>query len=252
MSHMMAIDVLSATEVAAPRIIKRAPANTNPLEVSAAERKMLAGINLLFVGNADEVDRQIAKIEAQLVDAEDAKAKAEGYDKIKKLRKLRHVGLLNVPSASIIHQVRAAYSAFIGIEALMSHNMNAVAQAAIMGLKECDEVQGRADFIFNKCDGAHRNLASDERASLFELAMRLGKASRPSNEEDVTKALCFRALVCAAIAAEKGVMHLAKENYGAIIRALHREDCQLRSQINWTDELKNYARRHTNSSVKIP
>lgn len=238
MSQMSAIDVSAAVEIAAPRIIKRSPMGTNPLELTQTEKKLLATINLEFNGNAAEVDRQIAK--------------TTDSEKITKLRQMRKVGFLNVPSASIIHQIRLFYAAIVGIEALLSNNMNAVAQAAVMGLQEADEVQRPSELILSKQDGAYRNLASDERAGLVEMSRRLSLASVPLSSGDVTKALCLRAFVCAAVFADKGQPAMAKENYGAIIRALHREDCELRSQITWNDQLCNYARRQANAKVRVP
>src|SRR3546814_11999995 len=86
---------------------------------------------------------------------------------------MRKVGFLNVPSASIIHQIRLFYAAIVGIEALLSNNMSAVTQAAVMGLQEADEVQRPSELILSKQDGAYRNLASDERAGLVEMSRRL-------------------------------------------------------------------------------
>src|SRR3546814_3868178 len=77
------------------------------------------------------------------------------------------------------------------------------------------------------------------------MSRRLSLATIPTNNSDVTKALCLRAFICAAVFADKGQPAMAKENYGAIIRALHREDCELRSQITWTDELCSRSEEHT-------
>src|SRR3546814_3261139 len=86
--------------------------------------------------------------------------------------------------------------------------------------------------MLSKQDGAYRNLASDERAGLVEMSRRLSLATLPTNNSDATKALCLRAFICDAVFADKGQPAMAKENYGAIIRALHREDCELRSPID--------------------
>src|SRR3546814_13842222 len=106
---------------------------------------------------------------------------------------MRKGGFLNVPSASIIHQIRLFYAAIVGIEALLSNNMSAVTQAAVMGLQEADEVQRPSELIISKQDGAYRNLASDERAGLVEISRRLHLATTPTNNNDVTKAPSLRA-----------------------------------------------------------
>src|SRR3546814_9774266 len=116
------------------------------------------------VCSSDLVDRQIAK--------------TTDSEKITKLRQMRKVGFLNVPSASIIHQIRLFYAAIVGIEALLSNNMSAVTQAAVMGLQEADEVQRPSELILSKQDGAYRNLASDERAGLVEMSRRLSQLGR--------------------------------------------------------------------------
>src|SRR3546814_16020708 len=108
---MTTIDVSAAVEIAAPRIIKRAPMGTNPLELTQSEKKLLAAINLEFNGNAAEVDRHIAKTTAS--------------EKITKHRQMRKVGFLNVPSAPIIPPIRLFYVAIVGIEAPLSNNMSA-------------------------------------------------------------------------------------------------------------------------------
>src|SRR3546814_6194801 len=96
---------------------------------------------------------------------------------------MRKVGFLNVPSASIIHQIRLFYAAIVGIEALLSNNMSAVTQAAVMGLQEADEVQRPSELILSKQDGAYRNLASDERAGLVEMSRRLSLRSEEHTSE---------------------------------------------------------------------
>jgi hypothetical protein len=232
---MMDLDV---SEGYAPRIVKRAPANTNPLEITAAERRALNEITTIFVGNTDEINHRIEN-------EPDKKKQA-------KIREDHKVGLINIPSSSAIHQVRATYAAIVGIEALMSDNINALVQTALMGLRELDEIQGVSPFIFGKKDGANRDLVPDERIALKDMALRLGQAARPKNDADVDRALCLRALVCAAITAERGLVHLAKENFGVIIRTLSHEYCELRNQVTWTDELQGFARRHARALVRVP
>src|SRR5690606_7071667 len=98
----------------------------------------------------------------------------------------------------------------------------------------------------------HRNLPSPERIALKDMALRLHLAERCRSASEADAALCLRAMVCAAIAAERGLIHLAKENFGAVIRTLKHEESTLRDQITWTDELNNYARRFANAKVKMP
>src|SRR3546814_18878746 len=92
--------------------------------------------------------------------------------------------------------------------------MSAVTQAAVMGLQEADEVQRPSELILSKQDGAYRNLASDERAGLVEMSRRISLATIPTNNNDVTKALCLRPFICAALFGDNGKPATAKNNYG--------------------------------------
>lgn len=220
-----------------PRAVKKAPVGTDPLHLTSSERKTIDAITLQFVGNKDSMLAKIAK-------TDEAEAK--------KLQRNIVAGMLNVPSSSIIHQVRSTYAAIVGIEAAEANNMNAVVQAALMGLRELAEVQGVAPFIFQKSDGASRNLVPDERVALKDLALRLGAAARTKTEADADRARCLRAMVCAAIAAERGLIHIAAENFGAVIATCHSPFCEFRSKIDWTEELHGYAARWSRATVKMP
>src|SRR3546814_19813037 len=79
---------------------------------------------------------------------------------------MRKVGFLNVPSASIIHQIRLFYAAIVGLDALLSNNMSAVTQAAVLGLQEADEPPRPSELILSTQAAAYRNLPSDVRAGL--------------------------------------------------------------------------------------
>ena len=144
------------------------------------------------------------------------------------------------------------YAGIIGIEAVLDNNINAVAQTALMGLRAIDEITGVSAYIFQHTDGANRNLASPERQAMKDLALRLHLAERSSKPAEVDAALCLRAMICAAIAAERGLIHIAKENFGAVIRTLNHEDSPLRNKVKWTDELEGYAHRFSRAKVKLP
>jgi hypothetical protein len=241
---MYGLDHFSASEEAiAPRVTKRAPVGTNALEITAAERANLANINNQFVGYTEAPQKR-----AEANDNGDGSGK-----KPKKLPAPRVVrGLLNQP-ASTLHQVRATYyAAIVGTEAVTARNANAIVQTALLALRELAEVQGVSPFIFQKRDDANRNLVPDERIALKAMAFRLAQAARPKNRADGDLAQCLRAFVCAAIAAERGLIHLAQENFGFIIQTIHSENCELRGEVTWTDELKALAQRWSRASVKMP
>ncbi|QAY80471.1 hypothetical protein [Sphingosinicella sp. BN140058] len=219
MSQVVLAEVVG--EELPPRSIKRVPVGTNALDLTSAERKLLHEITVIFEGENDNTHAGRGK--------------------------------LHISGLSTIHQVRAMHAAIVGIEALLTYNTNALIQSALMGLIEADEIQGVSPYIFDKQDDAGRHIVPPQRAGLIDLANRLGRATRPGRQVEIDRAKCLRALVCAAIAAERGLTHLIKHNLGVIIRTVHDEDSELRSQVKWTDELEGFARRHVRSTmVKMP
>lgn len=160
--------------------------------------------------------------------------------------------LLSINGLSTRPQVNVLYAALLGIQAVLSKNWNGLAGAASIGLTATDEVHGISPYILHEQDGAQRNIVHPDRAALKDLALRLGRAREPSAESERDAASCLRAMVCAAIAADRGLIHIAKENFGYVIRTLSREDCAMRRNITWTDGLLNFARRHARSLVKMP
>ncbi len=160
--------------------------------------------------------------------------------------------LLKITGLSTSHQVRAMHSALSGVEAAYSRSCNGILNAAIAGLEACDQVMGVAPYIFQHTDGASRNLASPQRVALKEMGLRISLVSRPLSLEDNDTALCMRAMVFAAIAAERGLIHLAKENFGAVVRTLHSEISPLRDQIAWDETTNALAARFQTAKVKLP
>lgn len=162
------------------------------------------------------------------------------------------IRLLNINGLSTSEQVNAMYSGIAGIEAVLAKNWNALVQSALMGLLACDKIHSVAPYIFQHKDGANRNLASPQRKALKEMASRLTAAPQPSSDADNIAAQCLRAMVCGALSAERGVLHIAKQNFGFVIRAIHGDEGDMRRAIKWTDELNGYANRYARALVKIP
>lgn len=160
--------------------------------------------------------------------------------------------LLDINGLSTSHQVNAMYSGIVGVEAVMSADWNAMLQIAVMGIQACDEVQGVSAYIFQNLDGANRNLASPQRIALKQMAIRLNLAERTQSSLEIDTAMCLRAMICASLTAERGLIHLTKENFAAVIRTVHREGSELSKLVTWTDELKNYGQRFANARVRMP
>ncbi|AXK44057.1 hypothetical protein [Erythrobacter aureus] len=160
--------------------------------------------------------------------------------------------LLKITGLSTSHQVGAMHSALAGVEAAYGREWNGILKAAVAGIEACNQVMGVSPYIFQHTDGASRNLASPQRVALKEMGLRISLATRPMSLEDNDTALCMRAMVFAAIAAERGLIHLAIENFGAIIRTLHSELSPLREYIAWDDKTNALAARFANAKVKLP
>lgn len=160
--------------------------------------------------------------------------------------------LLKIKGLSTYHQVNTLYCGIVGAEAILDKNWNALAQTALMGLQSVERVEGVTPFIFEARDGASRNIVSPQRAELKNLALRLSLAERPHITDEANTALCLRAMINAAIAAERGLVHIAKTNFGAAIRTLHYEMTGLKPAVSWNDELVDYARRFANAKVAMP
>lgn len=165
---------------------------------------------------------------------------------------LKCTRLLSIRSLASYHQVESLNAALLGMEAVLADEPNALAQACLMGLKAIDQIQAVSPFIFHNQDGANRNRVPIERTQLKDLALRLHLLKRSSNKSIADRALCLRALACAAISAERGLIHIAKENFGAALRILHNEQNSFSGAVTWTDELASYVIRHAASSVRLP
>lgn len=160
--------------------------------------------------------------------------------------------LLDINGLSTSEQVNAMYSGIAGIEAILAKNWNGLVQSALMGLNSCDNVHSVSPYIFQHKDGANRNLASPQRKALKDMASRLATAKSPEAETQADIANCLRAMVCAAFAAERGILHIAKQNFGFAIRTLYHANASMRETISWTDELVGYAHRYARALVKMP
>lgn len=159
---------------------------------------------------------------------------------------------LNNRSLSVFDQLNAFHHSIQAVEAALEGDWNALAASVKSAIDSTLRIQNVACYIICKQDEAKRNLASDERASLLQLSMRLGLAETPKNRIDEDRARCIRAAVYASIAADRGLLHILKNNLGAILATIGAEDFPARRSILWTDEVTAYATRFRNSRVMVP
>ncbi len=124
--------------------------------------------------------------------------------------------------------------------------------AAEAGLHASFEVQNVSPYIICKQDEAKRNLASDQRNQLKDLALRLGHAAPAKTAIEADRAMCLRAMTYAAICADRGLMHLVKDNFGVVLVTLGAHSFEARSKIAWTDAHAALAQRYRNARVRMP
>lgn len=159
---------------------------------------------------------------------------------------------LKIKSLSTYNQMLTFHAAINGMEAALAGDWAALASSAEAGLSASFEVQNVTPYLICKQDEAKRNLASDQRAALKELALRLGHAAPAKTPIDEARARCLRAMTYAAIAADRGLMHLVKDNFGAVLVTIGRDDFAPRKSLIWTDNMANFALRYRNARVQMP
>jgi len=159
---------------------------------------------------------------------------------------------LKIRSFSAYDQMLTFHSAIEGIQAAARSDWATIVAAAQAGLNAALNITNVTPYLLCRQDGAKRNLASEQREALKNIAFRLVQAARPKKPIDEDRALCLRAMTYAAIAADRGLVHLVKENFGVVIATLHRESCEVRSEILWTPELTALAQRYRNARIRIP
>jgi len=159
---------------------------------------------------------------------------------------------LKIKSLSSYDQMTAFHAAIQCIEACLAGKWSALAASAQTGLEAALRVQNVSPYLICKQDEAKRNLASDQRAELQKMAMRLGHAAKAADRIDEDRARCLRAATYAAIAADRGLLHIVKENLGCIIKIMHDEEFPARGRIAWTQSLVDLAKRYRQAGVRVP
>jgi len=159
---------------------------------------------------------------------------------------------LKIQGLSSRKQFTVFHGAMEAMRAGLDRDWNAIAAAAQIGIMATFDVDTVNPYLLGKQDEAKRNLASDQRIELKNIAIRLGHAKEGRDETEIDLALCIRAATYAAIAADRGLLHIVRDNLGAIIARLAREDCPGRRSVVWTDQLLDLSRRYRAARVKMP
>lgn len=159
---------------------------------------------------------------------------------------------LSIQGLSSHRQFVVFHGAMEAMRSSLARDWNAIAASAATAILATFEVDAVNPYLLGKQDDAKRNLASDQRHELKAIAIRLGHAKEGRDPEEVDLALCLRASTYAAIAADRGLLHIVRENLGAVIARIAREDCPGRRSVVWNDRLLDLSRRYRASRVRMP
>lgn len=159
---------------------------------------------------------------------------------------------LKINGLSTYHQFLAFHCAMNGIKAALAGDWSALAGAAETGLSACSDIQMVSPYLICKQDEAKRNLASDQRAALKDMALRLGQAAPAGSKNDEDLARCLRAMTCAAICADRGLIHFVKENFGVVMVILGSDDFAKRREVPLTEGIVGLSRRFRQAIVRMP
>ena len=130
-------------------------------------------------------------------------------------------------------QFQTFTAALSALEQSDEEKWSLVAQWAVFGIQRAAEVNAVTPYIFPAADGISRIVASVHRANLRAIHIRLGGIIPPRCERDAAILEIRRACVAATIAAEKGAIHIARENLGFILARLHASQ-DLAWQVIWS------------------
>lgn len=159
---------------------------------------------------------------------------------------------LAIKSLSTYNQFLAFHSAMNGLKAAVAGDWAGLAGAAEAGLHATFDIQTVTPFLICKQDEAKRNLASDQRSALKDLALRLGHAAEAPTRIESDLARCLRAMTCAAICADRGLIHYVKENFGVVLVTVASDDFAKRRDVPLTDGIAELSRRFRMARVRMP
>ena len=91
-------------------------------------------------------------------------------------------------------------------------------------------------YIFHCVTESSRILPSDHRLDLKKMLQRRFAIRLPNCDVEIAKLCLQRCAIASAISAEKGAIHIARQNLGAIFQQVH--ECEeLRRSVKWSDTM---------------
>lgn len=159
---------------------------------------------------------------------------------------------LAIKSLSTYNQFLTFHAATTGMKAALAGDWAGLAGAAEAGLRASFDIQAVTPYLICKQDEAKRNLASDQRTALKDLALRLGHAAPAKTEIEMDLARCLRAMTCAAICADRGLVHYVKENFGVVLATIAADGFGARRHVPVTPGIADLALRYRQARVRMP
>lgn len=159
---------------------------------------------------------------------------------------------MSVQVAASYPQIQALYSAMTALAAALKADWPTLCSAAVDGLDAIDRVTAVSFTLISQQDGAQRERPVPERAEFQTLALRLSMAEPLRNPLHNMRAQMIRASVHAIIAIDRGILHVATQNLGAIAAAVAGPDSLLADTFNPSDDERARAVRHARAVIKMP
>lgn len=137
------------------------------------------------------------------------------------------------------------------VTAATTEDWATLAEGAASAICTAQKVTSVTPYIFHNVSESSRILPSDYRADLKKMLQRRSVMRLPRCETEAAKLSIQRCAIAAAISAEKGAIHIARQNIGAVLQQLHA--CEgLRCSVNWTADLRAVLCRTQGNIYRAP
>lgn len=157
-------------------------------------------------------------------------------DENKALKELRHAISHKLALGYRPPQFQLLNTAVEMINDATDENWDLLASKAAEAIDIAQSVTSVTPYIFHSVTESSRILPSEHRHELKKMLQRRFAIRMVASETELAKLFLQRCAIAAAISAEKGAIHIARQNLGAILQQLHSSE-GLRGSVKWTEEL---------------
>lgn len=148
-------------------------------------------------------------------------------------------------------QFRLFTNAIAAIQSADDAEFNHVAKYAAAAIDIAFDVSTTTPYLFHVADSASRIHPSEHRANLNAILSRLNRQEWPATEEAEALLIMKKALISAAIGAEKGAIHIARQNLGFFLQKAATLP-GFKKGIKWTPALLTTLSRTVGNVYKTP